>query len=132
MIYRGLADLVLVVHLAFVLFVVLGGLLVLRWRWVAVLHVPAAVWGILLEYGGWICPLTPLENSLRRLGGDAEYSGGFIQHYIQPVLYPAGLTRGAQITLGSLALLVNLIAYGLLLSRRRRVSATTSSNSNSN
>ena len=126
MIYRALADLVLVLHLAFVFFVVLGGLLVLRWRWVALLHVPAAIWGILLEYAGWICPLTPLENSLRRLGGETEYSGSFIQHYIQPVLYPAGLTRGTQIVLGSLALVVNLIAYGLVIARSK------SSNSNSN
>lgn len=122
MIYRGLADLVLVLHLAFVLFVVLGGLLVVRRRWVALLHVPAAIWGILIEYAGWICPLTPLENSLRRLGGEAGYTGGFIQHYIQPVLYPAGLTRGTQIVLGSLALLVNLIAYGLVIARGKRVS----------
>ena len=122
MIYRSLADFVLVVHLGFVLFVVLGGLLVLRRRWVALLHVPAAIWGILIEYTGGICPLTPLENSFRRLGGEAGYSGGFIQHYIQPVLYPAGLTRGTQIVLGSLALLVNLIAYGLVIARSKRVS----------
>ena len=122
MIYRSLADFVLVVHLGFVLFVVLGGLLVLRRRWVALLHVPAAIWGILIEYTGGICPLTPLENSFRRLGGEAGYSGGFIQHYIQPVLYPSGLTRGTQIVLGSLALLVNLVAYGLVVARSRRVS----------
>ena len=123
MIYSSLADLVLVVHLAFVLFVVLGGLLVLRWQWVAVLHVPAAIWGILIEFAGWICPLTPLENTFRRLGGEAGYAGGFIDHYIQPVLYPSGLTRGTQIVLGSLALLVNLVAYGLLVARRRRLSS---------
>jgi hypothetical protein len=121
LIYRALADLVLVVHLAFVLFVVLGGLLVLRWPQVALLHIPAAIWGVLIEYSGWICPLTPLENSLRQSGGEAGYSGGFIQHYIQPVLYPAGLTRGTQIVLGSLALLVNLTAYGVVIARRRRV-----------
>lgn len=120
MIYRALADLVLVVHLAFVLFVVLGGLLVLKWTRVAWLHVPAAVWGVLIEYTGWICPLTPLENSFRVRGGVAGYSGGFIEHYIQPVLYPAGLTRGTQIVLGSLALLVNLTAYGLVIGRRKR------------
>jgi len=118
--YRALADLVLVVHLAFVLFVVLGGLLVLRWPRVALLHVPAAIWGVLIEYTGWICPLTPLENSLRRSGGEAGYSGGFIQHYIQPLLYPAGLTRGTQIVLGSLALLVNLTAYGVVIARMNR------------
>ncbi|MBC7791511.1 MAG: DUF2784 domain-containing protein [Anaerolineae bacterium] len=122
MIYRALADLVLVVHLAFVLFVVLGGLLVLRWPRVAFLHIPAAIWGILIEYRGWICPLTPLENSLRQSGGEAGYSGGFIQHYIQPVLYPAGLTRGTQIVLGSFALVVNLAAYGLVIARRKRLS----------
>ena len=120
MIYRALADLVLVVHLAFVLFVVLGGLLALRWQWVALVHIPAAVWGVLIEYTGWICPLTPLENSLRQSGGEAGYSGGFIQHYIQPVLYPAGLTRETQILLGSLALLVNLAAYGMVIARMRR------------
>ena len=120
MIYRAFADLVLVVHLAFVLFVVLGGLLVLRWPRVALLHVPAAIWGVLIEYTGWICPLTPLENSLRRSGGEAGYSGGFIQHYIQPLLYPAGLTRGTQIVLGSIALLVNLTAYGVVIARMNR------------
>lgn len=122
MIYRALADLVLVVHLAFVFFVVLGGLLVLRWPWVAYLHIPAAIWGIFIEYSGGICPLTPLENSLRQSGGQAGYSGGFINHYIQPVLYPAGLTRGTQLVLGSLALLVNLGAYGLVIARMKRAS----------
>jgi hypothetical protein len=121
LIYRALADLVLVVHLAFVLFVVLGGLLVLRWPRVALLHVPAAIWGILIEYSGSICPLTPLENSLRRAGGEAGYSGGFIEHYIQPAIYPAGLTRGTQIVLGSLALIVNLMAYGVLIARINRL-----------
>jgi uncharacterized protein DUF2784 len=117
LIYRALADLVLVVHLAFVLFVVLGGLLVVRWPWLAWLHIPAAIWGVLIEYTGWICPLTPLENSLRVKGGEAGYAGGFIQHYIQPVLYPAGLTRSTQVVLGSMALLVNLAAYAIVLSR---------------
>lgn len=120
MIYWALADLVLAVHLAFVLFVVLGGLLVLKWPRLAWLHIPAAIWGVLIEYAGWICPLTPLENSFRARGGGAGYSGGFIEHYIQPVLYPAGLTRGTQIVLGSLALLVNLTAYGVVVARRRR------------
>jgi Protein of Unknown function (DUF2784) len=116
----SLANAVSVVHLAFVLFVVLGGLLVLKWLRLAWLHVPAAVWGVLIEYAGWICPLTPLENSLRARGGEAGYSGGFIEHYVQPVLYPAGLTRGTQIVLGSLALLVNLTAYGVVIARRSR------------
>jgi hypothetical protein len=101
--------------------VVLGGLLVFRWTRLAWLHIPAAVSGVLIEYAGWICPLTPLENLFRTRGGEAGYSGGFIEHYIQPVLYPAGLTRGTQIVLGSLALLVNLAAYGVVIARRKRL-----------
>ena len=119
MIYRVLADLVLVLHLAFVLFVVLGGLLVVRWPPLALLHVPAAIWGVLIEYTGWICPLTPLENSFRTMGGEAGYSGGFIQHYIQPLLYPAGLTRSTQLVLGSVVLALNLAAYAIVISRWR-------------
>jgi hypothetical protein len=121
LIYRALADAVLVLHLGFVLFVVLGGLPVLRWTRVAWLHIPAAIWGVLIEYTGWICPLTPLENSLRARGGETGYAGGFIEHYIQPVLYPAGLTRGTQMVLGSLALVVNLTAYTVVLARRNRL-----------
>jgi hypothetical protein len=120
LIYRALADLVLVVHFTFVLFVVLGGLLVVRWPRAAWLHIPAAIWGVLIEYTGWICPLTPLENSFRMRGGEAGYSGGFIEHYIQPLLYPAGLTRSTQVVLGSLALVLNLIAYGIVVLRMRR------------
>jgi hypothetical protein len=119
LIYRALADLILALHLAFVLFVVLGGLLVMRWPRLAWLHLPAAIWGVVIEYTGWICPLTPLENSFRARGGEAGYSGGFIEHYIQPLLYPAGLTRSTQVVLGSLVLVLNLTAYGIALSRRR-------------
>jgi len=120
LIYRALADVVLAAHLAFVLFVVLGGLLVLRWPLLAWLHIPAAIWGVIIEYSGWICPLTPLENSFRAQGGEAGYSGGFIQHYIQPLLYPSGLTRPTQIVLGSLLLILNLTAYGIVLSRTKQ------------
>jgi hypothetical protein len=120
LIYRALAGTVLILHLGFVLFVVLGGLLVLPWTRLAWIHIPAAIWGVLIEYTGWICPLTPLENSLRTRGGEAGYSGGFIEQYIQPVLYPAGLGRGTQIVLGSLALVVNLTAYGVVIARRKR------------
>jgi hypothetical protein len=105
-----------------VVFVVLGGFLVLRWRWIALLHVPAAIWGILIEYAGWMCPLTPLENFFRQRGGEPGYGGSFIEHYILPVLYPGALTRTTQIVLGSLALLVNLIAYGVVLAKRKRLS----------
>jgi hypothetical protein len=120
LIYRALADLVLVVHLAFVLFVVFGGVLVARWRWLAWLHIPMVVWGVFIEYSGGICPLTPLENSFRIKGGEAGYSGDFIQHYILPTLYPAGLTGSMQMVLGSLALIVNVAAYAIVLSRLRR------------
>jgi cobalamin synthase len=118
--YRILADLVVGVHALFVAFVVVGGLLALRRPWVAALHLPAAVWGALIEFRGWICPLTPLENSLRAAAGEAGYRSGFIEHYLLPVLYPAGLTRGVQLALGSVVIVVNLVVYGFLLARRRR------------
>ncbi len=117
--YRTLADLVVIVHLSFVLFAVLGALLVLRWRWVACVHVPAAVWAAFIEFAGWICPLTPLEKWLRVRSGGAGYRGGFVDHYILPILYPEGLTRGVQIFLGVLVVLLNLAIYGWLLYRRR-------------
>ncbi len=117
MVYRFLADLVLVAHFAFVVFAVVGALLVLRWRWVVWLHLPAVVWAALIEFAGWICPLTPLENWLRELGGSAGYESGFVEHYILPVLYPGGLTREVQIVLGLLVLAVNIGIYGWLLRR---------------
>lgn len=130
MAYHLLADLVVGLHGLFVLFVVAGGLLVLRWPWVAAAHLPAAVWGALIEFRGWICPLTPLEQSLRSSAGQAGYQGGFIEHYVLPVLYPTGLTRGVQLVLGSLVIAVNLGVYGLVLWRRsaraRAVRATLS------
>jgi uncharacterized protein DUF2784 len=115
-----LADLIVGLHFIFVIFVVLGGLLVLRWPRVAYLHLPAAAWGALIEFGGWVCPLTPLEQALRRSAGDAGYSGGFIEHYILPLLYPSALTRHIQILLGILVLATNLAIYGRLLRRRGR------------
>jgi Protein of Unknown function (DUF2784) len=120
MLYRRAADLVLVLHLAFVVFVALGGLLVLRWRWLAWLHVPAALWGTAIACTGFVCPLTPLENRLRQLGGEAGYHGGFIEHYASALLYPAGLTRGAQLALGTLAVALNVAVYWRVLAARRR------------
>ncbi|MCO6413054.1 MAG: DUF2784 domain-containing protein [Thiogranum sp.] len=117
MLYRVTADLVLVLHLLFILFAVLGGLLVLKWRWVAWLHFPAALWAAMIEFAGWYCPLTPLENSLRAAGGQQGYSGGFIEHYLVPLIYPAGLTRELQIGLGMAVVLINLAVYGILLRR---------------
>jgi hypothetical protein len=94
MFFRVLADLVVLMHLAFILFVVLGALLALRWRWIPWVQVPAALWGAVIEVGGWVCPLTPLENGLRERAGDAGYTGGFVEHYVLPVVYPGSLTRG--------------------------------------
>jgi len=118
MLYRALADMVVIVHFAFVLFVVGGAFLVLRWRRLAWVHVPAAVWGSLIEFAGWVCPLTPLEIRLRVMGGESGYGGGFVEHYIIPVLYPSGLTRGVQVFLGVLVLVINLAIYGWLLRKR--------------
>lgn len=121
--YGLLADVVLVVHLGFVLFVVLGGLLVLRWRGLAWLHVPAAAWGALIEFAGGVCPLTPLEQRFRRLGGEAGYSGEFIDHYVRAVLYPEGLTRSMQFALGAIVLLVNAAIYWMLVRRLKHPAA---------
>ncbi len=115
-----LADLVVVVHLGFVLFVVLGGLAVLRWRRLVWFHLPAALWGAAIEFTGWVCPLTPLENALRHRAGQAGYEGGFVEHYLLPVLYPADLTRGVQIALGIAVLAINGAVYGWLLWSRGR------------
>ena len=111
MLARWLADAVLLLHLAFILFVVLGGLLVLRRPKLAWLHLPAALWGALIEFTGGICPLTPLENALRRQGGEAGYQGGFIEHYIVPLIYPGSLTRPVQVALGAVVVLINLAVY---------------------
>ena len=113
------ADLLVLLHLAFIVFVVLGGLLVWRWWRVVFLHLPASVWGVLLEFNGWHCPLTPLEQQLRVAAGEAGYSGGFIAHYLLPVIYPAGLTPAFQVALGTGALLINLVIYGWLLLGKR-------------
>lgn len=125
MLARLLADLVLLVHAAFVAFVVVGGLLVLRWPRLVWLHVPCAVWGALIEFGGWVCPLTPLENVLRRRGGEAGYRGGFIEHYVTATIYPAGLTREIQYALGLGVIVLNVVIYALLIRRARRSPRTT-------
>ncbi len=117
--YRVLADLLVVVHLGFVVFVVLGGFLVWRWRHVIWVHLPAALWGTWIEFAGWICPLTPLENRFRRLAGATGYEGGFVEHYLIPVLYPEEWTLSLRVVLGSLVVAVNVAAYGLYFWRRR-------------
>jgi hypothetical protein len=121
MLYHWLANLVVVIHLGFVLFVVLGALLVARWPRLAWIHVPAAIWGALIELAGWICPLTPLENHFRRLAGEGGYEGGFIEHYVTALIYPSGLSRNLQVVLGCLVLVVNIVGYWSILRRLRRV-----------
>jgi hypothetical protein len=117
--YRLLADALLLLHAGFVLFVLLGGLLVLRRPRLACIHLPAVAWGAGIEFLGAICPLTPLENHYRRLAGDEGYGGGFVEHYLLSMLYPDGLTRGVQYALGALVLLVNLAIYGCVLRKWR-------------
>ena len=118
------ADLVVVVHLLFVFFVVAGGLLLLRWPGLIWLHLPAVAWGVYIEFSSGICPLTPLENQLRLEAGQDAYSGGFVEHYLLPILYPENLTPGVQQVLGTLVILVNLAIYawvfGVLRQRRRK------------
>jgi hypothetical protein len=122
--YRFGADLVLLVHLLFIGFAIVGGIAVLRWHWLALVHLPAALWATVVELMGWVCPLTPLEVYLRVAAGDAGYSGGFIQHYLLPIVYPAGLTREIQWLLAALVVLVNAAIYVVLLVRVKRRRAT--------
>jgi hypothetical protein len=115
--YRILADLVVLLHLLFILFVVAGGLLVLRWKRLTLLHLPAAAWGAFIEFSGWICPLTPLENSFRRMAGREGYAAGFLEHHLLPLIYPAKLTPEIQIFLGLFVILLNLAVYAVVLRR---------------
>ena len=118
---RLLADAVLGFHLLYILFVVLGGLLVLRWGWVVWLHLPAALWGVLVELFGFWCPLTPLENHFRRRAGEGGYPGGFIERYLVPLVYPGELTRTMQVGLGVFVVLLNVAVYLWVRSRRRSI-----------
>ena len=119
MIYWLAANLIVVIHLFFVLFVLLGGLLILRWPRLAWIHLPAMAWGALIEFRSWICPLTPLEKYFWKAAGEAGYSGGFINHYLVPLLYPAGLTPATQRMIGFIVLGVNGLIYAWLIYKRR-------------
>jgi hypothetical protein len=118
--YRILADAVLILHLGFVLFALFGGLLVLHWRRTIWLHLPAVLWAAAIEFFGWFCPLTPLENWLRAKGGAPVYQEDFIEHYIVPLLYPEALSRNLQIILGSIVLVINVIVYWRFLSQKSK------------
>jgi hypothetical protein len=120
MIYRVAAELVILVHFAFVAFVVVGALLVVYRPWVAFVHVPAVLWGATTELIGIVCPLTPLEQRFWRLAGETGYAGDFVDHYLTSILYPTGLTRTVQVGLGSALLALNLALYGWVLARRRQ------------
>jgi hypothetical protein len=115
-----LADAVLVVHGLFIVWVVLGAIAVWRWPKLALVHLPALAWGVWIEISGGICPLTPLENSLRRTAGQTGYSGGFIDHYVGGAIYPDGLTRETQWVIAGVMLAINVVLYGLMIARVRR------------
>lgn len=123
MIYRILADTVVTLHFGFILFVVFGGLLAILRRWILLLHLPAVIWGALIEFQGWLCPLTTLEWELRRAGGEAAYGRGFIEHYLVPIVYPDRLTPELQAVLGAAVLLINGAVYGWLFRHRNRMDA---------
>jgi len=114
------ADSLVILHLVFIAFVLLGGLLQLKWRWLIYLHLPAVAWGILIELQGWLCPLTPLEQHFRRLAGETGYSGGFIQHYLLPLIYPAGLTRELQTLFALCVITANLVIYTVIYAKYLR------------
>jgi len=120
MLYRIAADSLVLFHLAFILFVLFGGLLALKWRPVIWLHLPAAAWGVAVELFHLPCPLTRWENLLRHLAGQDGYGGGFIEHYVLALIYPAGLTPQIQLGLGTLVLLINLAVYGWMIRQWKR------------
>ena len=117
MIYSFLADVLVLVHLAFIVYVLFGALLILKWTRTVWLHLPTCLWGMTVEFTGWICPLTPFEFELRLMAREQSYSGSFVIHYLMPILYPEGLTSEIQWMLGGIVILINLILYTLVLIR---------------
>ena len=124
MLYRVAADALVVAHFGFICFVILGGLLAIRWNWVIFFHLPAVLWGMFIEFYGWICPLTPWEIQLRESAGQQGYEGGFIEHYLLAVMYPDGLTRNVQIGLGLIVFGINASVYLWMMKRRLRPRTT--------
>jgi hypothetical protein len=119
MFYRVTAEAVLLLHLAFIVFALLGAAIAMRWRWLIIIHVPAAVWGFFVELTGRVCPLTYAENYLRIKAGQSEYAESFIEHYLLAIVYPAGLTREVQLVLAAIVVIVNVAIYGRLFWPRR-------------
>ncbi len=118
--YRFLAELVLLIHFSFILFVVFGGFAVLKWKRIIYYHIPAALWGIVIEITGWVCPLTPLEIELRVRAGSGFYTGGFIDRYLTPIVYPPGFTRQLQYYLAAGLIIINAAAYFLVWKKLRK------------
>ena len=111
MLYHYLADVIVIIHFVFIIFVIFGAFLLIRWRWIIWMHLPAAMWGVFIEFSGWICPLTPLENKLRKISGLDSYDISFVEHYIIPLIYPTDLTREVQILFGVVVVTVNMLIY---------------------
>jgi hypothetical protein len=118
-VYNVLANAIVLAHFLFIAFIICGGLLVIRWPHIAIVHLPAAVWGTFVEIFGWICPLTPLENHFRLLAGNSSYSGDFIARYLMPVIYPENLTATIQQVFGGLVIIINLIFYIIVIQKQR-------------
>ena len=114
MVYSLLADLIILLHFMFILFVLCGGLLVLKWKWLIFIHIPAPIYGILIEIESWVCPLTPLEVHFKMKAGESIYQGGFVEHYLIPIIYPPGLNRTIQIILAAMVLILNIIIYTMV------------------
>ena len=117
--YNILADVIVGAHFLFIVFIVCGGLMVIRWPKIAFLHLPAAIWGAVVEIFGWICPLTPLENHFRSLAGNDSYEGDFIVRYLIPIIYPDNLTINIQIFLGIVVIVINVIFYSIAIHQNR-------------
>ncbi|MBU0462285.1 MAG: DUF2784 domain-containing protein [Proteobacteria bacterium] len=119
MIHLFFANCILILHFAFIMFVVFGGMFIFYRQWMSWLHIPAVFWAAIIEFSGWICPLTPLENHLRALSGQSGYNHGFIHHYLLKIIYPEGLTRQTQIFLGLGVLIINLFVYTAYFKKRK-------------
>ncbi|MGQ1784992.1 DUF2784 domain-containing protein [Saccharicrinis sp. GN24d3] len=119
MVYKVLADIIFMLHLFFIVFVVLGGILVLRWEKLVWVHIPLALWGVIVEWGNFICPLTPLENKLRELGGGTGFELSFTEQYLYPIVYIDNLNREVQLVLGLIVLFINFVVYSMVFLRKK-------------